>query len=729
MSKAIFTLSILVSAFLLFLVQPMFARMMLPYLGGSPAVWNTSLVFFQAVLLLGYAYAHWAAKNLTGKKVGVHIAIMLVGMAFLPIRVPNWGDPPTSGTPVFWLLGMLAMGVGVPFFITSSTSPLLQRWFSRLGHSQSANPYFLYAASNIGSLAALLGYPLVFEMNLPLYKQSNLWSVGFATLIFCVGCCASFFAKAEPETVQEDVVLEPIPWQRKMKWVLLAFVPSSLLMGVTTYVSTEIAAVPLLWVIPLAIYLFTFILTFADRKLIPQKLIRAIAPFFIVIPLIVTVGQFKRVDIGDWTSPWWIPIAAGFGGFFVASMLCHGELSEDKPEPARLTEFFLWVSFGGVLGGLFCGLVAPVVFKQVLEYPIALVLCAALLKPSTDKKSFWDWLLPVLTAIASAACLYALHKGGHWNEREVWRAMAIPGILCVLAYARPARLATSVAILAAAPLFFGPIVTSRMYQSRGFFGTLIVRSNESERTLLHGTTLHGQQPLSPSLALIPSSYYHQTGPCGDILEKRKRPENAHIGVVGLGVGTLLAYSRPGEEWTIFEIDPEIVKIASDPHYFTYLSSAKGKWKVSLGDARLNLEHTTDTFDVLLMDAYSSDAVPIHLITVEAIRGYLKRLKPGGLLAIHISNRYMDLWPVFAAAAKELNLVERRRYDVTENELLFPYKNASNWLVLAPKESDLGSIAIDPNWMPDETPSGFLPWTDDRSSILTVLKDSPWNPVR
>ena len=720
MSKALFTLSILVSAFLLFLVQPLFARMMLPYLGGSPAVWNTALVFFQATLLLGYGYAHWASKRLNGMWLAVHIVLMLAGLFFLPLKVPNWGDPPTTGTPVFWLLGMLSMGVGVPFFITSTTSPLLQRWFSRLGHKQSGNPYFLYAASNVGSLVALLGYPLYFEMSMGLRQQGQLWSVGFFVLFALVACCLVLVSKVPPLPQEESVRMEPLPWRRKLRWVLLAFVPSSLLMGVTTYVSTEIAAVPLLWVIPLAIYLLTFVFAFADRKLVPLNWVRAVAPFFIVVPLIVTIGQMK--------SPWWIAIAAGFGGFFVCSLLCHGELDADKPEPARLTEFFLWVSLGGVLGGLFCGLVAPVVFKQVLEYPIALVLCAALLRPTGEQKSVWDWVFPVATLVAAACGLVWLKQTDKWVEREVWLAMLVPGVLGIFAFARPVRLACSVAALAAVPIFFGPMSTGRAYQSRGFFGTLIVRFYPTEHTLLHGTTLHGQQPTDPSLAQVPSSYYHAMGPCGDILQKRKLPDEAKIGVVGLGVGTLLAYSQIGEDWTIYEIDPDIVKVSSDPKYFTYLSKAKGRWNVVLGDARLKLERSKETYDVLLMDAYSSDAVPIHLVTVEAIQTYMRRLRPGGVVAIHISNRYMDLWPIFAAAAKELGLAERRRFDMNLDEALFPYKNASNWLVLAKNEADLRELALDPNWSEDKVPAGFAPWTDEKSSILTVLKGSPWNPV-
>lgn len=728
MTKAVYTLAVLVSSFLLFLVQPMFARMLLPSLGGSPAVWNTALVFYQGTLLLGYAYAHWAARKLTGRWAALHLAFLALGVCFLPLGLKSHilGPAPVSGSPVSWLLGMLALGVGVPFFLVSASSPLLQAWFSRTGHRQAVNPYFLYAASNIGSLVALLGYPVIFELPLELKAQSGIWTWGYvALLVLFVGCVALL-----PKQAAETPQVEPRPkaaedWRRVARWVALAFVPSCLLMGVTTYISTEIAAVPLMWVVPLAIYLLTFILAFSERQPVPHKWVKAVAPFFIVAPLVVIIGQYR--------NPLWASLIAGFGGFFVCSWACHGELASDKPETSRLTEFFLWISLGGVLGGIFCGLVAPIVFKQVLEYPIALVLCTALLSRRSEKGKTWDVAFIAGTALAAFLSLLYLKSREDWFEWLSWQAMIVPAIIAVLASSRPVRFAASVAIVAGVPIFFGPMATGRTYQSRGFFGTLLVRKRTDQTTLLHGTTLHGQQPTDPSIALEPSSYYHRTGPAGDILETRPRPAGASIGVVGLGVGTLLAYSRPGEDWTIYEIDPEVVKVASDPHYFTYLSRAKGRWVVDLGDARLNLTKTTKSFDLLLLDAYSSDAVPVHLVTVEAFRTYFSRIRPGGLLAVHISNRYMYLWPIFSSAAKELGLIERRWFDTNTVEFfdptMHPYKNAANWLVLGRRVDDLGPLATDDKWSADPVLDGFPVWTDERSSILTVLKGSPWCPVK
>lgn len=721
MSKFVFTAAIFVSAFLLFLVQPMFARMALPYLGGAPSVWNTALVFYQAILLLGYLWAHWIAKSSKSTPaILIHGAVLVFAAVMLPIKLPQLGSPPASGSPVPWLLGLLALGVGLPFFVVSTTSPLLQRWFSRIGHKESQSPYFLYAASNIGSLTALLGYPVFFERLMTLKQQSQFWAVGFLVLLLLILACA-WILKKSPDTAEAlEGTPEPIEAKRKLRWVALAFVPSCLLMGVTTYISTEIAAVPLLWVIPLAIYLLTFILTFANRRLIPHKLVRILAPFFMTVPLIVTIGTYIEIK--------WLALAAGFGGFFICSMLCHGELSEDKPAPASLTEFFLWVSVGGVLGGLFCGLIAPVVFKQVLEYPIALVLCAGLMRFEKPKKIVLDIALPALTLVAAVLGLVWLKQNNEWNEFLSWKAMIAPALIAAFAIGSPLRLALSVAIVAAVPIFFGPISTNRLYQSRSFFGTIVVRSNDYISTLSHGTTLHGEQFKNPLWRNEPVSYYHRTGPIGDVIEKRGIPADAKVGIVGLGIGTMMAYAHPGQTWTIYEIDPEVVKVAENPDYFTYLSDHKGQYSVVLGDARLRLAESSQKFDLLVLDAYSSDAVPVHLITVEAFKTYASMLNPGGAIAVHISNRYMELWPVVASAASELGMVEKRRrdFDVPATDR---FKVASNWMLLCKTEADFGALLSDPNWVGDVVPPGFTTWTDERSSILEVLKGSPFSRVQ
>lgn len=725
MTKALFTATIFVSAFLLFLVQPLFARMALPLLGGSASVWNTALVFYQATLLAGYAYAHWAAKKLSrGRWVFGHVALMAVGLSVLPLHLPDIGNPPVDSNPIPWLLALLTLGVGLPFFAVSTTSPLIQRWFSLSGHRQSGNPYFLYAASNVGSFAALLGYPVLFETNLRLREQSQLWAGGYLVLLVLIGACAWVVSKAPalaPDAEHE--VVETLTWARRARWVALAFVPSALLMGVTGYVSTEIAAVPLLWVIPLSLYLLTFVVTFADRRWIKQSWLRFSVPLFIVLPLIATLGRFRDSSVID---PKLVTLGAGFLGYFGCCLFCHGELAEDRPKPARLTEFFLWLSLGGVLGGLFCGLVAPVVFREVLEYPLALVLCAALIPRPSDSRPYQGWVWPGLVLAAAFGSLWWLQQSKDWLDSSSWKAMLVPAVLSLFAGNRPWPFAVCVAATAFVPLFLGPIGSAKAYQSRSFFGTITVKTDDWRSVLTHGTTVHGQQFRKPPWSRYPISYYHSSGPAGDLMQRRPLPADASVAVVGLGIGTTPAYSKAGQSWIVFEIDPDVVKIANDHRFFTYLRDAAVTPDIVLGDARTSLARLDKTFDVIVLDAYSSDAVPIHLITVEAFRLYLDHLRPGGVLAVHISNRYMDLWPVVAANSRELGLVWRRREDNDDDETSWPGKYASTWMLVTRDVASLGPLAKDPNWFEDVVPPGFRPWTDDRSSILDVLRGSPWN---
>ncbi|MBS1714317.1 MAG: fused MFS/spermidine synthase [Armatimonadetes bacterium] len=717
--KPLFTSAVFVSAFLLFLIQPMFGRMALPLLGGAPSVWNTALVFYQATLLGGYAYAHWASKALARPpRIWIHVGLALLAFLALPIRLPGIGDPPTDANPVPWLLGLLAIGVGLPFFFVSTTSPLVQRWFSRTGHKQAQNPYFLYAAGNVGSLAALLLYPVVFERQLDLQVQSTVWSAGYGLLVLLLVLCAWAVGRSPSvSTVQKGDDLGPKPEaKRKWRWIALAFVPSSLSMGVTTYISTEVAAVPLLWVLPLSLYLLTFVMAFADRGRIPTRWIRPLVPFAVVLPLIVTVGQFKESRL--------LGIGGGILCFFVCCLFCHSELADDRPQPGRLTEFFLWVSFGGVLGGIFCGILAPLLFKQVLEYPLALALCALLVPASNWKLANLSWAALALTVGASFLCLVWLKQYDYWNEQQTWKAMLFPAALSILTAFRPVALAIGTFVVATVPLFFGPYADGRAYQARGFFGTVYVREWSDENILLHGTTIHGRQPKFPAVRDLPTSYYHETGPVGDFLVKRPLPKDARVGVVGLGVGTLLAYSRQGQEWTVYEIDPEVVKVASDRRFFSYLPNAKGQVKIVLGDARISLKRSNKLFDALLLDAYSSDAVPVHLMTLEAVETYLDRLAPGGFIAFHISNRYMDLGPVLSSIGTKLGLDVRRRDDNVMNLLLWPGKSGSHWVLLSRKASDVAPLDSDPQWIKSPATSRAL-WTDGRSSILDVLNGSPW----
>ncbi len=699
----------------------MFARMALPTLGGAPSVWNTALVFYQGTLLLGYLYAHWASKAISNRRlIWVHAVVLLLALVSLPIRLPMIGRPPTSGSPILWLLTQFTVGIGLPFFAVSTTSPLIQRWFSHIGHRQSDNPYFLYAASNLGSLLALILYPILVEPQFKLAEQSLAWSMGYGLLILLIVSCMVLVVRKDPEIERHHAESQPkaesILIRRRFRWILLAFVPSSLLMGVTTHITTEIAAVPLLWVLPLSIFLLTFIFCFSDRQLIKHRYIRAALPIFVGLPLLVTIGGFRE--------PKWIAMLIGFVSFFVCTMFCHGELAKDRPSPARLTDFYLTISLGGVLGGLFCGFVAPIIFKQVYEYPLTLVLCAALIPSRGSRTYIFEIPFPILTALAGVLSLLWLKNTPNWNEYQTWRAMIAPLIFAILSFGSPVRLSLSIATLAMVPLFFGPVASHRVYQSRSFFGTIIVREFSQVNMLSHGTTLHGEQWKLPFYAKRAVSYYSESGPVGDIFLRRAVPRDASVGVVGLGVGTLTAYSQPDQSWFIFEIDPNVVKVASDPKYFTYLQNSASKPQIVLGDARLTMSSLDQKFDYIFLDAYSSDAVPIHLITKEAFSLYKSKLKPGGLIAVHVSNRYMNLWPVVTRNGNELGMIVRRRHDGD----IFgdPTKNASEWLILVNDVLDLGNLRQNKNWEANDVDARFKTWTDDRSSILEVLKGSPFN---
>ncbi len=730
MLVALYSVAILVSAALLFFVEPMYARYLLPRLGSAPSVWNTALVFYQAALLAGYAYAHVATKWLGVRRQAVlHLALLALPFLFLPIGLAADALPPTSGSPAPWVLVTMATTVGVPFFVVSATSPLLQRWFSELGHQTSHDPYFLYAASNVGSMVGLFAYPLLIEPSLTLKAQSNLWTGSYLLLVALMAASAFALwrrngAKAADPTPEpasaSDRLASPTPL-RKARWVMLAFVPSSLMMGVTTFIATDVASIPLLWAIPLALYLLTFTIAFSKRRFVPHHAMVLATPPLLLAGLVAMVGPVA--------NPVWLLVTVGLLGFFVSSLACHGELAADRPSPEHLTEFFLLTSLGGVLGGAFCGLLAPVAFKSVLEYPITLVLCAAVLPKLANadgrRQALGDWLWPagvVALALAGYGALQAFHLND--DHSDSWMALALPAVLALAAMDRPKRLALSCAALAVVGLWQGGLARRTVFESRGFFGALRV-SNDFERNcraFYHGTTLHGTQSLDPVWAKKPISYYFPTGPIGEVFAKRPLPPNASIAIVGLGVGSLTAYAQPGQTWTVYEIDPKVVEVARNPRLFTYLRDAKAPIEIVLGDARLSLARSTRVFDLIVLDAYSSDSIPIHLMTREALRVYLNRLKPGGIIAFHLSNRHLDLEPVTANLARDAGLCAIVRWDgdMTDEESRHG-KQPSQWALVARRRADLNPMVKEAVWTPPATLPGLRTWTDDYSSVVGVLR--------
>ena len=742
----VFTLSMFVSATLLFLVEPMVAKMALPMLGGTPAVWNTCLVFFQAVLLTGYLYAYAATKWLSRRtQIALQIGLVLMPVAVLPLHIPTGWEPPAQNSPVLWMLCMLSVAVGLPFFVLSSSTPLLQRWFSLSGHKSANDPYFLYAASNAGSLVGLLGYPLFLEPTLRLSAQSHLWSYGYAAFLVLTASCGALVWRAQASaTVARAVpgkdsgeVAHRTAWRQRLHWIALAFVPSSLMMGVTTALTTDVPAIPFLWVLPLGFYLLSFVLVFAKRPPISHEWLIRRLPFLILVALIPTVLKVKFPLMA--LIPLYLLI------LFAIALACHGQLARSRPEISHLTEFYLWISFGGVLGGIFNALLAPVIFSTVVEFPLALVL-AALLRPPIDqtpappakaarvKRN--DWLLP----IALGLCLAAVLGGLAHAKVELGRSLLIlifgySMVWCLSFGKRPLRFAAGVAALLVASSLYTPNVGQILHTERNFFGVLRVTDSPNGRLrfLLHGGTVHGSQSLDALQSREPLAYYTRSGPVGSILTamqakafygdngETRKPSWA---VVGLGAGAMACYLQPGESLTYYEIDPLVKRIALDPHYFTYLQQCAPSAQVVLGDARLKLRGAPDSsYDLIVLDAFSGDMIPMHLMTREAIALYVSKLAPGGMMAFHISNIYMQLGPTLGALAHDAGLVCLRRDDLATQAQSDAGKLSSSWVVMARSRSDLGLLATDPRWMPVNVPSKTQVWTDDYSNLLRVIK---WN---
>ncbi len=719
---ALFTLTVLVSATLLFLVQPMFARMVLPLLGGTPAVWNTALVFYQVVLLAGYGYAHLLTSRLHARSQAIiHTLVVLAAFAILPIAVPRGWSPPTESNPVPWVLALLAVGVGLPFFVVSTTGPLMQRWFSGSAHPSARDPYFLYAASNVGSMVGLLGYPFLIEPALRLRQQSTMWTAGYVLLALLVAACAWQTGRAHRRVDAAAAIAgPPVPARRRLRWLLLAFIPSSLMMGATTHITTDVAAIPLLWVLPLALYLASFILVFAKRPPLPHLTMARAWPL-VVLPLMI-VMQVHAI------RP--LPLIVGLHLLlvFVSAMVCHGELARDRPAPSQLTMFYLVLAAGGALGGIFNAIVAPLAFRSVLEYPIAIVLAAMALPNRSNaapglRTRVLDVAIPVLMGGIVIGC-YALVTSmglvfGFGAVALLYALLAFP--LRAMAK-RPVRFGLAIAaVLLADPTGLatrGQII----HEQRTFFGVLRVDYDASRQfhRLIHGTTVHGMQWLGPNGCREPIGYYHARGPAGDVFRALGRP-GLRAGLAGLGAGELAAYSQPGQHWTCYEIDPAVRDIASNTSYFCFLANSKVPVRTVLGDARRMLQATDERYDMIVLDAYSSDVIPLHMITREAVALYQSRLTPGGVMVFHLSNRYFDLVPVVARLAEDAKLTCRvRELHVTDAQLA-QHVASSTWAALANRPEDLGALMNAPEWAPPKTRAGLRVWTDDYASLLSVLK--------
>lgn len=736
---AAFSVTMFVGAALLFLVEPMFAKMALPLLGGSASVWTTCLVFFQATLLAGYAYAHASAK-LLGKRwqVAVHAAVLLAPLALLPIHLPGGWTPPLEPDPVGWLLRLLLVAVGLPFFALSASTPILQKWFAQSGHPSSRDPYFLYAASNSGSLLGLLSYPFVLEPWLRLSDQSRLWTCGYVGFLLLVAGCLLLVWRSphEPsastdlsplDARREDAaahhVENPTPRQR-LRWVALAFVPSSLMLGVTTALTTDIPAIPLFWILPLAIYLLSFVLVFARKPLISHLWLSRRLPFLILAAAIP--GVLKGV------LPLMVVLPLDLLTLFAVAMVCHGEVARSRPSTQHLTGFYLWVSMGGVLGGAFNALLAPVIFSTVVEFPIALVLAAMLCPPinvveDTPRVRKLDYLLPAALGLAVAIATLELQARGVEPGRMFNLIIFGPAAICCLRFgSRPRRFGLGVAaLILASQVYAGPFGHT-LHTERSFFGVYHVSDDVERncRVLFHGGTAHGAQSLDPSLTCEPLAYYTRSGPIGQVFQAfQASPVEDEVAVIGLGAGVMACYHQPHQRFTFYEIDPTVLHIAQNRRYFTYLSDCGPPVRVVLGDARLSLRDApAHGYGMIVLDAFSGDSIPTHLLTREALALYLTKLAPNGVLAFHISNRYVDLHGVLGDLAHDAGLFCLANDDahVSEAEAR-EGKFASVWVVMARDPNDLEALNSDPRWKDVRPMPGARVWTDDFSNIVSILR--------
>jgi hypothetical protein len=730
-----------ISAALLFLVEPMIAKMLLPLLGGTPAVWNTCLVFFQTMLLAGYLYAYLTTQWLGRKtQIATHMALVLMPVLLvgaLPIHLPRGWAPPTQNTPVFWLLGALAVSVGLPFFVLSSTTPMLQHWFGESNHKQASDPYFLYAASNAGSLAGLLAYPFLLEPLLPLSVQSRWWRSGYIVFMGLTIVCGLLVWNQGVQTVagskgESKDLSSGEEWKERIRWVGFAFVPSSLMIGITTALTTDIPAIPLFWVLPLALYLISFVLVFAKRQWWSREWMIRREPFLILAALVPVVSHAR------------LPLAALLPLYlltlFVVAMVCHGELARSRPPIDRLTEFYLWISVGGVIGGIFNALIAPLVFRSVLEFPLVLI-AAAFLRPPIDVKPMagsqllWarrkDWLLPMALGLCMAGVILFIRHLGLKPSRPLNILLFGYAMLWCLSFAkRPVRFAAGlIALVLASSLYPGPFGRI-LHTERSFFGVSRVTdgSDGRFRSLFHGGTIHGLQYLDAGRSREPLAYYTKSGPAGEITRaEQARQPHANWAVIGLGAGAMACHLSTGEALTYYEIDPSVVRIAKNRKYFTFLSQCAPQARIVLGDARLKLREARDgQYGLIVLDAFSGDTIPMHLMTREALSLYLRKLVPGGLLAFHISNLYLRLSPTLAALAQDAGLSAMIEADTAiSQEEIDDGKFPSTWLVMVRDPSDLAALAADDSsparWVKLEAQPQTRVWTDDYSDMLSVIK--------
>ena len=735
----LFTATMFVGAVLLFWVQPLFTKMVLPLLGGSPSVWNTAMVFFQAALLCGYGYAHLLTRHLGARSQCLaHLCLLGAVAVALPIGIAEGWRPDAGAPPALWLLGLLVVSIGAPFFAVATTAPLIQRWFSRTGHPHASDPYFLYAASNLGSIAVLIAFPFVIEPLFGTRGQAFGWMLGFGVLAACIAACVGNVwrspARTEP-ILPSSKAMRPT-WRLRATWLAYSAVPSALLLAVTGHISTDIASAPLMWVAPLTLYLLSFVNAFVRRAPIPSWLaVRSMA-----FALVILAALFP------WREPASIFLPLHLIAFFFIATACHGALAARRPAVEHLTEFYLCMSIGGLIGGVFVALVAPVVFDSILEYPLILVMAAALM-PSRDRGT-----LEGRSAAGEIDAPGHWGRGTLWRERDIvlaalilvvivggrsfteWAELPLPfivfasalGVLAVFVLSRQVR-PFGFALCLAALLIAGHKPWSSAdttWSGRSFFGVyrIVEAADPPTRSLIHGTTDHGGQWTKDDGSIEPTNYYTPSSPVANVIAATQAmSDTQRVGLVGLGTGALAYYRRPDDAWRYFEIDPLVARLAANSGHFDILPTHDASPVIVLGDARLTLAREPDrSFDLLVIDAFSSDAIPIHMLTREAIALYMRKLDKHGVLLLHTSNRLLDLEPVVAGIVDDLgHAAMLGKLEEIDSET-DPVSAPSQWVAIMRDGAMFERLALDETWAP-LNPARRLVWRDDFSNLAGVIR--------
>ncbi|WP_371397352.1 spermidine synthase [Fretibacter rubidus] len=726
---SVFTLAILLSAVLLFSVQPMFTKLVLPLLGGSSNVWNTAMVFFQAVLLLGYIYAHVITKYLPLKaQIIIHMAVLGLGCFFLPLSIAQGWTPPDGGAQSLWLIGLFGISVGAPFFAISANAPLLQRWFSRVDHKDAQDPYFLYAASNAGSLLSLLLYPIVFEPALRVGEQTALWAVGYGLLmVIIVGAGITAFrnqATVTSQTTEQETSRGVVTINRRLFWIFLAFIPSSLMLGVTSHMTNNIASTPFLWVMPLALYLLTFVIAFAKNPPIGSKHLGYVAAFAIMASLFF--GFYYKANV-------LLSIGVSLSAYFIISLACHSRLVEDRPNTSHLTEFYIWMSVGGVLGGMFNALLAPVVFNGIYEYLIVLILSYLVVLRVSKIESVSFSLKGKLLALTLGTAVIALVLTVIGQPAKV--AIIAAGCafffgLRMLTQASPRVLVMDISLVFGLALLLPGLALPKLFQDRSFFSLLTVKAEASEygtvHKFIHGDTVHNYQLQDDGLSTVPLAYYaaDNSFDIGMQFARSLTPQgDLSVAMIGLGAGAMACYERPTDNWTYYEIDQAVVDMARNPKYFSYIQDCSYGSDIVTGDARLKIgDLAPKSQDYIVVDAFSSNSIPAHLVTREAFALYRSRLKDTGVVFFHTSNRMLDVDSLVIRLAEDAGLSARHFFkNDFDGEPYQDFQSTSSAVMIG-TEAQMSALSnFDARWTVMTPSEDVALWSDDYSNVVATMR--------